>query len=321
MVNRNTYTLLEILQKKAEFLNKIRSFFTLKNILEIEPTLVLPFPEIDSELRPFSFKANSTKQRLFLSTSQEAPLRYYVTKGIFDIYTISHAFRDEAADKTHLSEFSLLEWFRKEFIFEQIIDEALQIIGLFIEGPIEKLSFKELFQKITKKDLEAVTYEDLVAICKEKKIFVDQGKFPKEHYRIMMIDAIYNQCAADCLPDQKIVIIYDFPEGDGGLAKKSKKGCISRAEIYYHRVEIANLYEDENDPESVKNYFENDAIADEKWFLEEFIKLYQIATPYSHGGIGLDRLFAMWLGLDNIHEGKPRLDFRATFANLPNFMR
>ena len=100
------------LRKRAEMLAKIRSFFSEKNVLEVETPLLGNSTVTDVYIQSLhlNIKIRSKSETLYLQTSPEYSMKRLLGSGIGPIYQICKAFRAGETSTRHNPEFTILEW-------------------------------------------------------------------------------------------------------------------------------------------------------------------------------------------------------------------
>ena len=125
------------LKARAIMLKKIRDFFTLQNVLEVETPSLSQAAVTDVHLQCFKtqFLGRNISDKplvnggvpLYLQTSPEFHMKRLLSAGSGCIYQISKVYRNEESGRFHNPEFSLLEWYRVGFDHHQLMDE-MQIV-------------------------------------------------------------------------------------------------------------------------------------------------------------------------------------------------
>ena len=69
-----------------------------------------------------------------------------VSTGLGDIYQLGHVFRAAEIGRRHNPEFTLAEWYRIGFSYEEMIEETCDFIALFLgKQECKKISYREAF--------------------------------------------------------------------------------------------------------------------------------------------------------------------------------
>ncbi len=122
-------------------LRNARDFFHERNVMEVDCPALSPAAPIDLHIDVMKV-ALKNEQIGYLHTSPEYGMKRLLSTDIGDIYQISHVFRDGEIGPLHNPEFTMAEWYRIGFTFEQMIEETLDFIRLFLgELPHKTLSY------------------------------------------------------------------------------------------------------------------------------------------------------------------------------------
>ena len=107
------------------------------------------------------------------------------------------------------------------------------------------------------------------------------------------------------------MIIKDYPPFQAALARLTSAGWADRMEVYFGGVELANGFNELNDPQEQVRRFEKDLAKKKelgKTLIpcdQEFINLLKNGMPPSAGiALGLERLFMVLFDIKNIEETK-----------------
>ena len=147
-------SLKQTLLSRHKILKTIREYLHGAGYIEVDTPMRVHCPGFDPYI-----DAISAGKGFYLITSPELHMKRLLHLGIPKIYQITHAFRDHEQGPSHNSEFTILEWYRTNANYLDIIDEAEQIIQTVMlngsleyphcshyEFPFLRISVDELFQ-------------------------------------------------------------------------------------------------------------------------------------------------------------------------------
>lgn len=209
-----------LVENRAKMLRSVREFFHQRSVLEVDTSHLIPFAQIDSYIDPIETSHG------FLHTSPEFEMKKILAKVPKDLYQISHVFRANEKGEKHLTEFTMIEWYRLGFSLEELIEEAFTLCKEFL-GPlsIEIQDYEELWSRYVPKDKD-----------EPQEIFFDEYLAPH-------------------LGKGKITALCDFPEDQAALAK-TMNGKAKRFELFYEGMELANGFLELTDGKKLKERFE-----------------------------------------------------------------
>ena len=237
----------ECLWLRAGMLQAIRSFFIKQGYLEIETPCLIPAPAPEADIDAISAGG------FYLHTSPELCMKRLLVAGFAGIFQIARCFRQNERGNIHLPEFTLLEWYRADINYLDLMMECETMIlsvsenigagdkiiyqGMEIDltGPWERISVDEAFRRYTSITPEAA---------------IQKGLFDE-----VMVKEIEPRLGV-----KRPVFLYDFPATHAALArlKPGSPGIAERFEIYIGRLELANAFSELNDAEEQKARFEKE---------------------------------------------------------------
>lgn len=297
------------------FLAEVRDFFLERGLNEVLTPTLVRCPGLEPSLEPFSTEIvyGRRKQTAFLPTSPEIHLKKALAQGWTDIFEIKNCFRKGEFSTHHEAEFYMLEWYRGFANLDMIeadLRDLVQTLGQagWIEGgPVTVLTtdFASLFRDMLDFELTPRTSErELRQLCRDLDIhFTDDDTFNDLFHRLMI----------DRLEPNMVrlgpTIVRRFPPSQAALAKLDAEGWADRFEFYWRGLEIANAFNEVNDP------FEQDR----RWSLEvdERARLGTSPLPTDPGlidalrkgipptggiALGLERLYMACAGVKEIQE-------------------
>lgn len=297
------------LHDRAVLLRIARNYFDTRNILEVDTPIISTFASIDAHIDLIS-----TKEGRFLHSSPEYAMKRLIANGIGDIFQLSHVFREGEVGKKHNPEFMMAEWYRLNISFQQMIDETLEFIQLFL-GDMQKKqrTYRETFIEYAGFDPAESSIDELKKFCTEKNIQTYDG-IEKEG-----LDAFLNLILGDFiepkLGDSELYVLSHYPASQAALAVKvhsSTYPVAERFEVYYKGVELANGYHELGDSKEQRERFidanaHRVALGKQPLPIDEhFLKALEKGFPDCCGvAVGFDRLMMLRHQANHIEEVIP----------------
>lgn len=299
----------ELLQLRAETLSRIRRFFTARDVLEVETPLLAPAtvtdPHIDSI--PAQVQVRGSLQTFHLQTSPEYAMKRLLAAGSGACYQICKSFRQGDAGARHNPEFTMLEWYRPGFSLEGLMAEVEQLLHEILpQASMPRLSYRELFLRHLNIDPHRIEPKALRRLTRET-LPVDAADLnATDCLQLLLAQAIEPELPEYCF-------VYDYPAAQAALAKiaPDQKGepVARRFELFCRGMELANGYDEETDPDELRNRFELDQQSranlgrpvpeiDEKLLAA----LENGLPPCSGVAFGIDRLLMLLSGANSITE-------------------
>lgn len=287
----------DILKDRAAMFHAVRSFFEKKGVLEVDTPILSKTAPIDAHINILKTEVLDN-QSGFLHSSAEYGMKKLLALGAGDIYQLCHVFRQGELSHLHQIEFTMLEWYRHQFTFDQLVLETKELIELFLGiKPSEHLRYDEILRSHFGIDPFQASIETLHTLC-EKNGFICTQK-DKETYLHFLWDL-----AEKRLGDEKLTFVTHFPAWQAALSHVFEEQGIlyaARFECYYQGIELANGYHELTDPCEQKKrlLLENakrGALGKESLPLdEEFLEaLGYLKNLTFHGvAVGFDRLMML----------------------------
>ncbi|MBY7735153.1 EF-P lysine aminoacylase EpmA [Francisella philomiragia] len=297
------------IKKRAEYLEKIRTYFKNLEVLEVDTPLAYEFGVTDPFIDVFSIETVSGKR--YLQSSPEYAMKRLLAAGSGSIYQICKAFRDEPCGQLHKHEFTMIEWYRVGVDYLQLMQE-MENLFLALKPNLNfiYLSYHEAFEKHYKINPHDTSLEHLQDIVRET---------------VGDIQGLSNPTIADCLDilfsykiernlNQKdtIYFIYDYTIHQSALARKiynqNQQLVAARFEVFSNGIELANgYYELIDKDEQIKRFNSDLEIRKQqnKAYLDIDYKLLNCIEniPECSGvALGFDRLLMSLENIDKIQD-------------------
>jgi len=302
----------EIAKKRSFLIRRVREFFDARGFLEVETPIMTPTVDPEVNLTPFETILNTpdgNKIPMYLVPSPEFQMKKLLGEGFGNIYTITKVFRNgEVGGGRHNPEFTMLEWYRENANYKNIMSDCEELVRYLAEGvgfkmdlakPWDRISINELFIKNCGIDLKENKDFETFKKTSEK---IGIGTQACEAWDDIFYKIFLNKIEPG-LGFEKPVFVYDYPASQGALAKKAADPFwVERFELYIKGQEICNAFSELLDANEQRERFENSLMERKKIGKpvfavdEELLKsLGQINLPFGGNALGLDRLFMVLL--------------------------
>lgn len=286
---------------RAAMLKAARDFFNERNVTEVDCPILSPLASVDTHIDLIAAYYQGV-EKCYLHSSPEMGMKRLLSEGIGDIYQLSHVFRDGEWSSKHNPEFTMTEWYRLGLSLEQMIEETIQFIRLFLgELSYQIVSYREIFQQETGFDYFKADEQTLFSYIQKEQIpfypsVLQEGK-----------DALLNLILGSKVEPRlgwgELCVLSYYPASQAALARKRMHGeeqVAERFEIYFQGVELANGFHELTDAQEQRMRF-NEANASRISFGkqplppdENFLKALEKGLPDCCGvAVGFDRLMML----------------------------
>ncbi|THB69392.1 MAG: EF-P lysine aminoacylase GenX [Gammaproteobacteria bacterium] len=313
---------IETLQKRALILAAIRSFFWERKVLEVETPVLSQYGTVDQHINSFSVDSGFDQTKRYLHTSPEFAMKRLLAAGSGSIYQICHCFRDGEKSRQHNHEFTMLEWYRTDFSYIELIREVddlvRMVLGSLTENYIvekmetECITYQMMFNTYLGINPFSATIEQLQNCASTNNINISHESMGEN--RDDWLNLLLSHLIEPQLGKGKLTFVMDYPASQAALARISPYdvNVAERFELYIDGVEIANGFQELCDSQEQEQRF----IADQEKrtqtgkmqipYDKNFIKAMSQGLPECSGvALGVDRLVMFALGLENIEEVIP----------------
>lgn len=292
---------ISILKDRAFMLKEARSFFDTRSILEVDCPIITIGAAVDAhiDLIPITYQQ---KEIRFMHSSPEYGMKRLLTEGIGDIYQLSHVFRDGEYGHKHNPEFTMAEWYRLGFTLEQIIEETVAFINLFLgEKPFRIMTYRETLIQYAGIDYTTMSREDLFNYIQTQNIPYYESIHEED--KDALLNLILGTVVEPQLGQDELFVLAYYPASQAALAKKKwhdLEQVAERFEVYYHGIELANGYHELTDAKEQRLRFQEanllrQSLGKQTLPIDEFfLKALENGLPDSCGvAVGFDRLMML----------------------------
>ncbi|HPQ43890.1 MAG TPA: EF-P lysine aminoacylase EpmA [Syntrophales bacterium] len=286
------------LHTRAAMIRIIREFFTDREYLEVETPSRIPAPAPECNIDAIS------SDGWYLHTSPELCMKRLLAAGYPRIFQIARCFRSGERGSLHISEFTLLEWYRSGIGYCTMMEECEELIihiarSLGHEGAVEyrgeKIDIRSPWERIAVRDAfsryASVSLEDALRSNRFDEIMVEE------------IEPRFKEL-------QRPVFLYDYPVSLGALArvKKTDPDVAERFELYMGGLELANAFSELTDAAEQRARFEEEqenrrASGNVVYPMPEKFLAELSAMPEASGiALGVDRLAMIFTNSESIDD-------------------
>lgn len=318
------------LQARTAITRAIRCWFEGQGFTEIETGVLQVSPGNETHLHaPVTELRSSSdeRSRRYLRTSPEFACKKLLAAGEGRIFELARVFRDREGGALHLTEFTMLEWYRANESYEAgiadcitVIAQAAQATGIgsfsfrhksvdpFAEP--EMLTVASAFQKFAQVDLLATisadgTDRDALAKAASNIVRVTADDTWSDIFSKVLVEYVEPHLGLG-----RLTVLYEYPAPEAALArvKPTDPRVAERFEVYACGVELANGFGELIDAEEQRRRFdeamnEKQRRYGERYPLDEdFLAAVAHMPPASGVALGFDRLVMLASGASRIDQ-------------------
>src|SRR5258708_18450712 len=195
---------------REQIIKKIRTFFDEQHFHEIiTPVLNRTIPTEENNF-PFTtqWQTIDGTEQYFLPTSPEKNLKEVLALGVGNCYSIGHSFRNlEMSGPRHTPEFLMLEWYRENATYRDIMIDVISLISTIIKQEVtwQTLSLVDLFHEYCNLEMEDIVKGDQLSKRAKQKGYNTEHASWSELFDQIFLNEIYPK-----LPKTPFFLI-DFP--------------------------------------------------------------------------------------------------------------
>ena len=287
---------------RAALLSSIRNFFVQQNFLEVDTpirqSVILP----EANIQPLR------SGTAYLQTSPESCMKRILAQGCHRIFQIARCFRKEEKGRRHLEEFVMLEWYRSQASYLDLMQDCLDLL-IFVgdemvrKYPELRAAHSSIFGcDAGRKELPCQKISVADAFARWSPIGLErtlsEGRFDE-----ILVEYIEPNLGVD-----EVTFLYDYPATMASLAKKKDDDPdkAERFEMYLQGVEIANGFSELTDPSEQRSRFQKEIemiaerTGEQMIMPEKFLEALYTLPDCAGIALGVDRLFMLMLGKNNV---------------------
>ncbi len=296
-------------KKRSHIIRLMRDYFDEHDFLEVETPMLHPIPG-GAAAKPFVTHHNALDTDLYLRIAPELYLKRLVVGGFERVYEINRNFRNEGISTRHNPEFTMVEFYVAHHDYRFMMDFIEQLLRYVAEhvnktlvlsygpmtidmtAPFERISMHDAVVKYGGIPANELEQDTITATVKKHAIPVD-SKASWGH----KLTGLFEE-----LVEKKLInptFVTDYPIEISPLTKRDPNNdkVVPRFELFIGGMEIANGYNELNEPFDQADRFREQAAArasgdDEAHYYDaDYVTALEHGLPPTVGaGIGIDRL-------------------------------
>jgi len=255
-------------QFRAESLRKLRDFFFLRKVLEVETPILSRGISLDCHIDIFSAtyhtlgfdRLGNRAQNFYLQTSPEPHMKRLLTQGFPNVYQISKSFRNGELGKNHNPEFTMLEWYRRSFSLDELMQEVADVCHLVTgEKKVVTKTYAQVFEEHLKLNPFALDLESVKVNPVLTKMLPDSFEFGS---RRECLEYLMSHLIEPNFDPTVLTFVHQFPSDQAAQAQiiTDQPHLAYRFEVYGAGMELGNGYLELIDAREYESRFDEENV-------------------------------------------------------------
>jgi len=292
---------IEGLQFRAALFHCVRTYFRQQGFLEVDTPIRQPVLLPESNIKPMP------SDPWFLQSSPEQCMKRLLAHGCDKIFQICPCFRADERGARHLEEFTMLEWYRVDSDYHDLMEDCRGLIRFVLNSLTKDKRYR---QTIDRSCLGTMPLGDKWQYISVVDAFTRWASIPLE--KALETDRFDEIISIDIEPYLGIdapTFFYDYPAGCASLARlKENNSFAERFELYIDGMELANGFTELTDAREQRSRFIEELDQMEKTggarpqMPENFLKDLELINRAAGIAFGLDRLLMLLMSADTIDQ-------------------
>jgi len=310
---------------RNRILAAIRAWFAERDFLEVDVPALQVSPGNEAHLHGFETQLihnDGSAATRYLHTSPEFACKKLLAAGEKRIFYLGHVFRNRERTATHAPEFTMLEWYRAQAPYRDIIMDTLALVRLAAgkaefnwrgrtcepSAEAEWLTVAEGFEKYAAVDLLATldgNKPNRDALAAQSPVAFQKDESWSDIFSRILVEKVEPQ-----LGNGRLTVFYEYPSCEAALARACLHDArvAERFELYAAGVELANGFGELTDAAEQRRRFEEEMdiksrVYGERYPIDEELLLALALVPEASGvALGMDRLVMLATGATRIDQ-------------------
>lgn len=245
---------------------RIRSFFSHRDVLEVDTPVLSRFGTVDPAIESFRTSycgpGHANELPLYLHTSPEFFMKRLLAADSGAIYQLGHVFRNGEAGVRHNPEFMLLEWYQPGMDHHLLMSEVDDLLKWVLEDVCvystpDRISYRQWFLDETGLDPWTDDVASFRSFAYRQLSSVPTGM--DNDGLDVWLDLIVSHWLEPRLGDRNL-FVFGYPPSQASLARVriDDVAVADRFELYLKGMELVNGYYELADPAEQRRRFESD---------------------------------------------------------------
>ncbi len=242
-------------------MRRLRAWFEAQDVLEVDTPALSPYAVSDTQIESLEVRSSAVSRRpLYLHTSPEYCMKRLLAAGYPDIYSICRVFRDGESGRQHQPEFTMVEWYRRGFSLDDIVNDTVGVIGaaLDLAAPQETVrhDYCDLFVDAVGIDPRSASSDALADAARAD----DSLREAIGQARDDWLDLVLSTRIVTAFPTDRFTAIAHYPASQAALARLYPRDprLADRFEVFMGPTELANGYVELTDADEQARRFRHD---------------------------------------------------------------
>lgn len=276
------------LEIRSRLLHATRMFFHERGFLEVETPVRVCAPALEAHI-----DAEPSGDH-WLRTSPELHMKRLLAAGCEKIFQLGPCFRRGERGDRHHPEFTMLEWYRANADYTEILADTKALIAHLVDVVDDRAQRARL--QYQGHEIELLPRWERITV---REAFVKwagwdpAANWDEDRFNLDLVEKV-----EPLLPRDVPVVLTDYPAAAAALARRkpTDPAVAERWELYIGGLELANAYSELTDPVEQRARFEAAAAArrargKEVYPLDEaFLSALERMPPSGGIALGFDRL-------------------------------
>lgn len=317
----------EKLRTRSNIVRYIREYFYQKDFLEVETPMMHSIAG-GASAKPFETHHNALDMPLSMRIAPELHLKRLLVGGYDKVFEMNRCFRNEGLSLKHNPEFTSIEFYQTWATYEDLMvltEDLIHGIAKDVIGSDKitwgenEIDFASAFRRLPMHE-SVIEYTDLTAddlTNKDKMVALLTSKkdLPMDPRGLQKLSAakLMVLCFEEFVEDKLInpTFITHYPTEISPLSRRNDENpeIVDRFELFINGWEIANAFNELNDPTDQLGRFADQAMLKSEGDDEacdpdyDFVRALEYGMPPTAGeGIGIDRLVMLLTNSSTIRD-------------------
>lgn len=225
--------------RRSALLARAREYFDRQGVLAVDTPALVSAGVTDPNIESIPVDGG------YLHTSPEFAMKRLLAAGYPDIYSICRVFRAGERGRRHLREFTMIEWYRRDFGLDAIIADTLALIRHVlgrddVDLPATVIDYREAFVAHAGVDPLADPVSSFARAAGADDALAETLGDDRDAW----LDLLMTTRIGPALAPRDLTVIRHYPASQAALARlcPANPRVADRFEVYAGDLELANGY-------------------------------------------------------------------------------